>query len=570
MAESNDVAALEARLDKIRQQLAAIGEVGSGSLSSRRLRCGNPNCRCKRAGEPGHGPYWYLTRKVAGRTVSRSVPAAEVEAVRQRIAVRQRLQALTAQLVEVSDQLCHARRACGDAAGSAADQRETLRAQFAADVEAEVDALCGRGAADQQDFEALEMAARREAMALAARALERCLNADCGDRSARSLPCSCGRPARYAGCPAKSFVSAVGTLRLERAYYHCQACGKGFHPRDRALGLEGGSRSPAVLRMTGSVAALASFAAASELLAELAGVRVEARQVERCAEALGREIAALEEAGGCAALPPTAPTQYLGLDGAGVPVRPSETQGRQGKQADGSARTREVKLVMVWTAETRNKQGRPERVEGWVSYSAGIESVAARDTDAEPSEFARRVRREAERRGFPQVSRRVIIGDGAKWIWGLAAEMFPGAIQIVHLFHAKERLWDVGKALFGDDKGRVEGWAEARCEELESGRLEAVRAALESVAPVCEQARQCGGYIAHNRERMRYPEFRRQGLCVGSGVVEAGCKTAIGMRLKRSGMRWTVAGANAVISLRCCKLSGRYEDFWETHAAPTV
>ena len=538
MAESNDVAALEARLDKIRQQLAAIGEVGSGSLSSHRLRCGNPNCRCKRAGEPGHGPYWYLTRKVAGRTVSRSVPAAEVEAVRQRIAERQRLQALTAQLVEVSDQLRHARRACGDATGSAADQRETLRAQFAADVEAEVAALCGRGAADQQDFEALEMAARREAMALAGRALERRLNADCD--------------------------------------YHCQACGKGFHPRDRALGLEGGSLSPAVLRMTGSVAALASFAEASELLAELAGVRVEARQVERCAEAPGREIAALEEAGGCAALeeaggcaalPPTAPTQYLGLDGTGVPVRPSETQGRQGKQADGSARTREVKLVMVWTAETRNKEGRPERDEGSVSYSAGIESAAARGTDAEPSEFARR---EAERRGFPQVSRRVIIGDGAKWIWGLAAEMFPGAIQIVDLFHAKERLWDVGKALFGDDEGRVEGWAEARCEELESGRLEAVLAALESVAPVCEQARQCGGYIANNRERMHYPEFRRQRLCVGSGVVEAGCKTAIGMRLKRSGMRWTVAGANAVISLRCCKLSGRCEDLWETRAAPTV
>ena len=82
-----------------------------------------------------------------------------------------------------------------------------------------------------------------------------------------------------------------------------------------------------------------------------------------------------------------------------------------------------------------------------------------------------------------------------------------------------------------------------------------------------EEARKCVEYSTRNRDRMRYPAFRVQGLCTSTGVVEAGCKVAIGTRLKRAGMHWTVAGANAIIALRCCKLSGRFEDFWERRAA---
>jgi len=77
------------------------------------------------------------------------------------------------------------------------------------------------------------------------------------------------------------------------------------------------------------------------------------------------------------------------------------------------------------------------------------------------------------------------------------------------------------------------------------------------------QAQDCIHYIWNNRGRMRYPKFYRQGLCTSTGVVEAGCKVVIGTRLKRAGMHWTVQGANAIIALRCSKLSGRFEDFWE-------
>ena len=387
------------------------------------------------------------------------------------------------------------------------------------------------------------------------------MDEDRSDHCGPHRPCPCGQTAHYAGRRAKTFATVLGALTLQRAYYHCPACRHGFFPRDRALGMARTDLSPGVTRMTGTAAALVSFAQASSLLDELAGVQVGSKHVQRTAQALGREIAALErQSPGSAAAAP-APTVYLGVDGTGVPVRASETVGRAGKQPDGSARTREVKLVVVWTAESRDDEGRAVRDPGSVSYTAAVESAASRDTDPDPSEFAQRMRREAQRRGFPLARRRVILGDGANWIWRIAGEDHPGAIQIVDLWHAKEKLWDVAKALFGRDKAQHAPWADARCDDLEQGRIDGLLATLRAHADSCEEAAKCANYIDKNRSRMRYPEFRAQGLCVGSGVVEAGCRTVVG-RLKRSGMYWTVDGANAILALRCCVLSGNYEDFW--------
>ena len=102
---------------------------------------------------------------------------------------------------------------------------------------------------------------------------------------------------------------------------------------------------------------------------------------------------------------------------------------------------------------------------------------------------------------------------------------------------------------------------------MDQGRLDALLAALRDHSQTTDEARTCIDYLTRNRPRMRYPRFRAMGLCVSSGVVEAGCKHTIGARLKRAGMHWSVAGANAIIALRCCKLSGRFEDFWERRAA---
>ena len=390
-------------------------------------------------------------------------------------------------------------------------------------------------------------------------------NADDSDHSSSTTACVCGQTARYAGRRPKTFTTLLGPLTLERAYCHCDACRTGVCPRDRALGMHATSLSPGVLRMVGLAASDFSFAAASDLLWELAAVRVETKQVERCAEALGREVAD-EERDVAEPVCGSAPTMYLGLDGSGVPVRPTEVEGRRGKQPDGSAKTREVKLATVWTAEGRDKAGRPVRDRGSVSYNAAVESAASRDTDPQPAAFAQRVYREAIRRGFDTAAQRVVIGDGAAWIWRLADEQFPGAIEIVDIYHAKQHLCDAAKAIYGPGTDLADRWARDRRAELDAGRLYAVVAALRIHVATTPEARKCIHYVFGNRHRMRYPQFRARGLCVSSGVVEAGCKQ-IGARLKRAGMRWTVAGANAIIALRCCILSGRFEDFWERRAA---
>jgi Uncharacterised protein family (UPF0236) len=405
------------------------------------------------------------------------------------------------------------------------------------------------------------MAARRQALRLAARALEQGLNADTSDHAGPELPCSCGGPAQYHGRHGKTFESALGPLHLQRAYYHCAQCQSGFCPRDRHLGLEMFSLTPGVLRMTGSTAALVSFEESSALLHELAGVEVSASQVERAAETLGAEIGdderrCVERRGD------VAPTLYLGMDGTGVPMRKSEVAGRAGKQSDGSAKTREAKLVTLWTAEARDEEDMPMRDPGSITYSAAIESAATTDTSPDRSDFAERVLREATRRRFTEAPRCVVLGDGSAWIWNTAAELFPQAIHILDRFHAKEHLSKVGKLIYGDsDPGKK--WIQRRYDELDEGRLKPLLKALDRHAAGHEQARECADYMRNNRDRMRYPEFHKQGLCTSTGVVEAGCKVVIGTRLKRAGMHWTVYGANAIIALRCSKLSGRYEDFWE-------
>ena len=440
---------------------------------------------------------------------------------------------------------------------------------LAAEATREIERLLGADATQTLgDFEAAETAVRTAVLAVAARFVAERLNADHSDRHAAGLPCRCGHTARYAGRRAKTIRTALGAMTLERAYYHCASCRTGFCPRDRTLGIDETTLSPAATRMTAAAAARVSFKEASTLLDELAGLALDPKQVERTAEALGRVIAADERR----AVEPEAhrvkPTLYLGMDGTGIPVRKAETAQRQGKQPDGSAKTREVKLAVAWTAERRHpKTGIPMRDPDSVSYTAAIETAASRDTDREPSPFAQRVCREAERRRFADADRRVILGDGAPWIWALADECFPDAIQIVDIFHAKSHLWDVAKAIYTPGSELAAQWAKQRRDELDAGRISALVAALAQHAPTCDEARKCIDYLIRNRKRMRYSAFRARGLCVATGIVEAGCKHAVGARLKRAGMHWSVNGANAILALRCCILSGRFEAFWERRNA---
>lgn len=189
------------------------------------------------------------------------------------------------------------------------------------------------------------------------------------------------------------------------------------------------------------------------------------------------------------------------------------------------------------------------------SYVAAIEPAEA---------IGARLYAEAMRRGLEQAGRAVVIGDGAPWIWALAEEHFPGAVQILDVYHARERVWEVAKAAYEKSPAQAADWAAECCSRLESGQLQQAIASMSRLNPAGAEAQEAVrkgiGYMTENASRMRYQEFRRQGLFIGSGVVEAGCKTVVAQRLKRSGMRWTVRGANSIIALRCCQLSGRWED----------
>jgi len=404
---------------------------------------------------------------------------------------------------------------------------------------------------------------------VAALVLAKRLNADHSDRPAATAPCSCGGVARYQGRREKLFLTALGELILNRAYFHCSTCHQGFFPRDLALDLEGTWLSPGVRRMVGMAGSAVSFEEGSTLLHELAGISCSAKLVERTAEGIGAAIAAQEQAhvkpDQTGQLPPTL---YLGMDGTGVPMRGSEVAGRPGKQPDGSARTREVKLCTVWSAESRDKEGTPMRDRGSVTYSAAIESAAMVDTDNGLAEFAQRVQREAQRRRFDHAHRRVIIGDGAAWIWNLAEELFPGAIQIVDRFHVKEHLAETGRVIWGPGSALGKDWLRKRYAELDAGDIPLLVERLRVHADRYDEVRKCINYLINNQHRMRYAEFHAAGLCTSSGVVEAACKVVVGARLKRSGMHWTIYGANAILALRCALLSNRYDTFAANSNSP--
>lgn len=415
----------------------------------------------------------------------------------------------------------------------------------------------------------METALRNRVLTFAARTLEHRLNADHGDYAGAHLPCACGRAARYAGRRARTFISVLGELHLQRAYYYCADCGQGFFPRDRVMGVEDSYLSPGVQRMVGVVGAAVSFAEGADLLHELAGLKLSTRQVEREAERLGRDAAQFEREDSTAPASAPASTMYLGQDGTGVPMRSEALVNRPGKQADGSAKTREMKLCTVWTAEHRDLDGRPSRDPGSVSYTAAIESAETKPTAKTLSPFAQRVEREAKRSGFTTATHQVVLGDGAAWLWNIATECFPNATQILDQYHAKEHIHEVAKAVFGVGTDLAQQWARQRCQELAQGRIKTLIAAIAKHSPQSELARTCASYFTTHRRRMDYPKFEQMGWCVGSGVVEAGCKTAIGVRMKRAGMHWTEPGANAIAALRCCRLSGRYEDFWTWRAHTT-
>jgi hypothetical protein len=264
-------------------RLAQPKAMRRGSLSERFVKCSKPGCGCASDPKARHGPYYSLTRAVGGRTQSRFLTPQQAEIARRQIEAGHEFR----QQVDAYWKLCE----------QWADQQreQTEAASPEAAQEGALGRLPSRGCPGSRPIDWL--ASPPGGRLRSAGNSRPALCAAPGGPRPGAARCACGQSARYAGRRSKVFQSALGELKLERAYYHCADCGRGSYPRDRQLGLENSSLSPAVVRMVASVAAAVSFQEGSQLLEQLAGVSVEAKQVERIGEALGAEIAAAEKAG---------------------------------------------------------------------------------------------------------------------------------------------------------------------------------------------------------------------------------------------------------------------------------
>jgi len=417
------------------------------------------------------------------------------------------------------------------------------------------------------DLEATEMAVRAALHRAGAAALSQLLQFSAPSDEQRTVACPCGQQAHYHQLRSKPVLTALGLAEVSRPYYRCPTCHAGQFPADRELDIEDTEFSPAVRHMQALVGHQAPFEQGREQMKILADLEVTAKSVERTAEALGTDLAQREQAAIQQALQldlavvtgESVGILYVQMDGTGIPVVKKETGGRQGKIPGQPAHTREVKLGCVFTQTTWDKKGYPIRDPNSTTYTGAIETAEA---------FGKRLYREAWTRGWGRARLRVVMGDGAEWIWNLAALHFPGAIQIVDLYHARQHLWEVARTLHPNDGVRQKAWMKIHQRRLlDKGKIEKLVATLRSIQSTCpevaERLRTEADYFERNAERMRYPKFRRQHLFVGSGVIEAGCKTVIASRLKRSGMFWTLRGANAILALRCSHFNGRFEDYWE-------
>lgn len=419
------------------------------------------------------------------------------------------------------------------------------------------------------DLEAVEMAVRSSMHQAGAAVLSQLLEFAPPDCEHRQLPCVCGYRARYVELRSKPVLTAVGKAECVRPYYLCEHCHRGQFPKDVELDIESTELSPGVRRMLAMVGHEGPFEQGRQQLELLAGLSVTTKAVERTAEAIGEEIEVSQQQQLKQALQwelpipirPRIPVMYVEMDGTGIPVVRKESAGRAGKQDDQPAHTREAKLGCVFTQTTVDTEGYPVRDEASTTYVGAIESC---------EEFGRRLYAEAWQRGWARAQNKVVLGDGAEWIWNQAELHFPDAIQIVDLYHARQHLWNVAAKLYANDSPAQKRWVMVRQDKLDHGKIEALVTSLRPLATshpeLAEEIRTEANYFKDNKERMRYPQFRKQGFFVGSGVIEAGCKTVLG-RLKQSGMFWTVRGANAIIALRCCQLSGKFQDYWDTRRA---
>ena len=365
----------------------------------------------------------------------------------------------------------------------------------------------------------------------------------------------------YKGRESLEAQGIFGHFPLSRAYYYHPGKAQGHYPADDALGLEV-SYTPALAKLLCLEGAdEQTYLKAERHLAQTGGISVSARQIQRVIQRVGSGAQAWQERpaqpGQC-----DAPIMYVSADGTGLPMVPEELAGRRGKQADGRAKTRQVYLGCVFTQHRVDEKGHPVRDWESTTYVSSFKSSA---------EFGPCLRQDAIRRGMASAGEVVVLIDGAEGLENLGRQNFKqkngeDCVQIVDFYHAVEHAGHVLAALMGKDhpdyKTRQHRWAKRLLKDQVQSLLEETRKECAG-KPNSPEVEAELGYFQRNLKRMQYGTFRAKGYFIGSGVVEAGCKTVIGGRCKQSGMFWSESGAENILAIRCINASGRLDQFWK-------
>jgi len=350
-----------------------------------------------------------------------------------------------------------------------------------------------------------------------------------------------------------------GSFPLSRDYYYHAGKAQGHYPADAALGLEG-SYTPALAKLLCLEGAdEETYLKAQRHLEHTGGITVSARQIQRVVQRVGSMAQKWQER---PAVPENcqrcdAPTMYASGDSTGIPMVPEELAGRKGKQADGKAKTRQVYLGCVFTQHRVDEKGHPVRDFESTTYVSSFKPI---------DEFGPCLRQEALRRGMGSVGQVVLLIDGASGLENMGKQNFKGCLQIVDFFHAMEHAGIVLDAIIGKDhpdyKPRLHRWAKRLLKDRVELLISQTRQECAG-RPQAQAVEEALGYFVRNVHRMQYGTFRAKGYFIGSGVVEAGCKTVIGARCKQSGMFWSQPGAENILALRSIHYSRRLEDFWK-------
>ncbi len=405
---------------------------------------------------------------------------------------------------------------------------------------------------------------------------------------------NCGHRQRLVGERPKHLLSLVGPVTFVRPYYQClgvpevdASCTHGEAPADAVWGVQQQRTTSGVQREISYLCGRLTFEEAAETLCRHVPLLMSARQAlslmrpvgEALASAEDRQVTSLQAQAQQARshLPEEQQTQEIErlsieLDGVLTRMRRSSVPMEQEERHRPGDVYREIKAGAVFRAERGPKQS--ELVPGvYVDTPApGSMRYVARRTAKGGFDWL--LYQLAVECGLEQAKQVVVLGDGAPWIWNLAAEHFPGAVQIVDLYHAKEHVWEVAHAAFGGATAAAAAWATPACLLLEEGQIATLVSAISALPPLPPEPRQARSiperavdYFTTHAARMRYPAFRAQGMHLGSGIAEAACKTIVSTRAKRSGMRWTPEGIDALLPLRTSVLNGAYDSLWEQEYA---